>query len=233
MSESLEILALEARRLYCAFMSKHIKNTSGIVSEYGRGIMPHYDGTSTERPKHGKAIVHKSGKDYKPVWPKIAKSAVSGALTVIELIRAQFDSSVGGAPSANSCHGNRAVGLALSRRESAIQESANLLNSFKKTIDIDLTNMHKLLTSKQAVADVVLLSKVPSICKVNILMLMQLEDSIPDEVVFDAVEDYMLRPDIYDAAWGGALHSSFIEKAIRQIKAKRIALGIKTDKVIL
>jgi hypothetical protein len=93
--------------------------------------------------------------------------------------------------------------------------------------------MHKLLTSKQAVADVVLLSKVPSICKVNILMLMQLEDSIPDEVIFDAVEDYMLRPDIYDAAWGGALHSSFIEKAIRQIKAKRIALGIKTDKVIL
>jgi len=233
MNSTNELLALEARRVYCAFMIKYIKSTKGIVTDYGRDVLPHYDGTSTERPKHGKAVVHKSGRDYKPVWPKIAKAAVSNSLSVIELIRSQFDAAVGGAPSANSCHSARAVSLALKSREPAIQEYANLFNSYRKIIDVDLTSMLKIITSKEGLSDIILLSKVPSICKVNMLMLMQLEDLIPEEVMIESFEDYELRPDIYNAAWGAALHSVFLEKSAQRIKAKRLALGINTDKLIL
>jgi len=233
MNEDMEMRSLEARRLYCAFMTKHMQRTRGSSFEYGRRVLPHYDGTSTERPKHGKAIVHKSGRDYKPVWPKIAKSALDSSLTILELIRSQFDAAVGGPPSANSCHGARAVRVAIARRESALQESANLFNSFKKTVDVDLTTMHKLLSSKESVVDVVLLSKVPAICKVNILMMMQLEDYVPPDLLLEASEEYMLQPDVYDLAWGGALHSSFLDKATKHIQFKRIEFGIRTDKVVL
>jgi hypothetical protein len=233
MNEDMEMRSLEARRVYCAFMNKHIRSTKGYSFDYGRKVMPHYDGTSTERPKHGKAVVHKSGRDYKPVWPKIAKSALDNSLTILELIRAQFDAAVGGPPSANSCHGARAVRTAMARRESALQDSANLFNSFKQTIDVDLTTMHKFLTSKEAVSDIVLLSKVSAMCKVNILMMMQLEDYVPPDLLLEAAEDYMLQPDIYDLAWSGALHSSFLDKATKHIQIKRIEFGIRTDKVVL
>jgi hypothetical protein len=121
----------------------------------------------------------------------------------------------------------------MARRESALQDSANLFNSFKQTIDVDLTTMHKFLTSKEAVSDIVLLSKVSAMCKVNILMMMQLEDYVPPDLLLEAAEDYMLQPDIYDLAWSGALHSSFLDKATKHIQIKRIEFGIRTDKVVL
>jgi len=230
---NLEILTIEARRVYCAFARKYFKTNKGIISDYGSKHLPHYDGTSTEKPKYGRAIVHKSGKDYKPVWPKIAKSADSNGLTVIELIRAQFDTSIGGMPSANSCHGTRAVKVALDIKPSVIQEYSNLFNSYKKIIDVNVTTYGKVINSKEAYVDVVLLSKVPDICKVNILLMMQLGDLIPADTMFEAIEEYSLRPDIYDEAWGGALYSSFVKDAANYINAKRIQLGIKTDKLIL
>jgi len=229
---NIEMLSAESRRVYCAFMNRYNKLHNGFICDYGARHLPHYDGTSTEKPKYGKAITHKSGKDYKPVWPKIAKSAESSGLLVIELIRSQFDASIGGPPSANSCHGPRAIKLALERKTDIVQEYSNLFNSYKKIIDMSVTSYGKFIDSKQAYVDIVLLSKVPDICKVNILLMMQLEDLIPDNVMMEAIEEYSLRPDIYDAAWGGALHSTFVINASMRIKTSRVQLGIYTDKLI-
>jgi hypothetical protein len=228
-----DMMSVEARRVYCAFMQRHLKATKGVISDYGSKCLPHYDGTSTERPKYGRAIVHKSGKDYKPVWPKIVKSAQSNDLSILELIRAQFDTAMGGPPSANSCHGVRAVKAAKDIKHYAVQEYVNLFNSYKKIIDVNVTTYGKLVNSKEAYVDVVLLSKVPDICKVNILLMMQLGELIPPEIMYDALEEYILRPDIYDEAWGGALYSSFVKDAVKLLNAKRLNLGIKTDKLIL
>ena len=51
--------------------------------------------------------------------------------------------------------------------------------------------------------------------------------------MMEAIEEYSLRPDIYDAAWGGALHSTFVINASMRIKTSRVQLGIYTDKLIL
>lgn len=232
-NDLIETMSKEARRIYCSHMNRYLKLTKGITSNYGCSVMPHYDGTSTERPKFGKAIVHRSGKDFKPVWPRIAKSAIDNDILILELIRSQFESSTDGAPSANSCHGPRAVRLAISRRDSCVQESANLLNSFKKIIDTSLTLSFDSLKTKQAISDVILLCKVPSLCKVNIMMFMQLEDYIQDNIMLDAIEEYLLAPDVYEKSWAGAIHSKFESQANKQLKIRRAALGIITDKLLM
>lgn len=52
--------------------------------------MARYDGTSSGRPRPGEAVLSKDGKDYKPVWPRIAETVSSNRVTILELIRAQF-----------------------------------------------------------------------------------------------------------------------------------------------
>lgn len=228
-----DVLSKEARRVYCSYMNRYLYLTTGNPSSYGSKVIPHYDGTSTGRPRPGEAIVHRSGRDYKPVWPKIANSAIKNDLSVIELIRSQFESAVDGPPSANSCHGQRAVRLAFSRREPAVQESANLLNSFKQIIDVSLSKHLQNLHTKQSAADAVLLCNIPSLCKVNIMMFMQLADFIPERDIAIAVEEYLLAPDIYDKAWGGSLHSEFEKAALRILKTKRNQCGINADTIVL
>lgn len=232
-NDLLETMAKEARRIYCSHMDRYLRTTKGITASYGCSVMPHYDGTSSERPKFGRAVVHKSGKDYVPVWPKIAKSALDNDILMLELIRSQFEAATGGAPSANSCHGPRAVRLAVSRKDACVQENANLFNSFKKAIDTSITLSFDNLKTKQSAADVILLCNVPALCKVNVMMFMQLEEFIPDEAILEAIDEYLLSPDVYRKAWPGAIHSSFESKAINKLKMRRVALGIIIDKLLM
>lgn len=238
--DDLSTLSLEARRVYCMFMRKHLLKAKGQPSNYGSRVLPHYDGTSSDRPRLGEAVVHRSGKDYKPVWPKIAKCAQTNNLSVLELIRSQFDTSISGAPGAQACHSPRAAAMAVRRREPERQETFNVLNSYRSVMDLEIAKSMPYLKTGEAFIDVILASGTSAMFKLNTVLLID-DDSGKDNfdsvlggpLLRPAIEEYLVKPDVYEAVWSRFIHPLFREAAARFIKAERAQLSIRTNDLIL
>lgn len=229
---SMETMALEARRVYCMHM-RNFNKSKGKPSNYGQGKLVRYDGTSSGRPRPGEAVLSKDGKDYKPVWPKIAETVSSNRVTVLELIRAQFATVSGGAPSASSCYGDRAVRLTVQRREQEKQEVLNLLNSYRQITNIEVTRMRDFLKSEQSVVDVISVCDVSPFYKVNTIMFMSDSAFIDPVLMALAEEDYLMRIDVYESVWSKSIHTLFRDSAINSLRRERASLFINTDTLIL
>ena len=231
--ETLSVLALEARRVYCMFMRRYLLRSKGQSSNYGSAPLPHYDGTSSGRPRPGEAVLHRSGKDFKPVWPKIAKCAQTNKLSVIELIRSQFDTSISGAPGAQACHSSRAASMALRRRDPERQETFNLMDSYKSVMGIELAKSMPHLKTGDAFIDVIISSGTSPLFKVNTVLLMQ-DGYVPDySLMQSAVSDYLIKPDVYEAVWSQFIHPYFRDEAARFLRNERSMLSIKANDLIL
>lgn len=221
------------------FMRRYLLKVKGQPSNYGGRALPHYDGTTAERPRPGEAVLHRSGKDFKPVWPKIAKCAQTNKLSVLELIRSQFDTSISGAPGAQSCHSSRAAAMAVRRREPERQETFNTLNSYRSVMDLEISKNMPYLKTGEAFIDVILSSSTSSIFKLNTILLI---DDTPhkealgpglSDLLLPAVEEYLLRPDVYEAVWSQFIHPLFREMAASFLKIERAKLSIRTSDLIL
>jgi hypothetical protein len=229
---SMDVLALEARRVYCMHM-RSFNRSKGQSSNYGKGKLARYDGTSSGRPRPGEAVLSRDGKDYKPVWPRIAETVSSNRVTILELIRAQFATVSGGAPSASACYGDRAVRLTVQRREQEKQEVLNLLNSYRQVTNIEVTRMRDFLTSEQSVVDIIAGCDVSPFYKVNTIMFMSDSAFIDPLIIGLAEEDYLMRMDVYEAVWAKSIHTSFRDLAINSLRRERASLFISTDNLIL
>lgn len=64
---------------------------SGVISTYGNKPIPKWDGTDS-------GVRDRYGRDYKPVWPKIAQFAFKAGVDPIELIKARFRGARGPRP---------------------------------------------------------------------------------------------------------------------------------------
>ena len=229
----IEMLAKEARRVYCRCMRNYLHTHGNGPSNYGAYVLPQYDGTSSGRPRPGEAVIHKYGRDYKPVWPKIAKASLSGGVTIIELIRSQFDSSAFGPPSANSCYSARAVSVAVGSRTASKQEMFNVLNSYKKVVALNLAAASDILDKPGVYVDIILSSNTSPFYKVNTLLLMDESVDIDEGVLKQAVDEYLLRIDIFDSVWSKWTHPSFREKALNVLRKERARLQIDSEDVVL
>jgi hypothetical protein len=231
--ESIGTLALEARRLYCMFMRDYLLKTKGVVSNYGSRVIPNYDGTSVLRPRPGEAILHKYGKDYKPVWPLIAKCSIDNKVSLIELIRTQFDTSMGGPPAASACYTERAVSITNSSREAERQETHNLIMSYKKIVEVNLVNSMHLIKNSRSFLDVIVSSDVSCFFKVNSMMFMDESVDIPSSMVSTAIKDYLMRVDVYGTVIPDIIHKLFINKALSALNQERSKLLINTKSIVL
>ena len=237
--DPLNTLSLEARRVYCMFMRRYLLKAKGQPSNYGSQVLPHYDGTTAERPRPGQAVLHRSGKDFKPVWPKIAKCAQTNKLSVLELIRSQFDTSISGAPGAQACHSSRAAAMAVRRRDPERQETFNTLNSYRSVMDLEISKNMPYLKTGEAFIDVILASNTSAIFKLNTVLLIDdttHKDALGPglvDLLKPAVEEYLLKPDVYEAVWSKFIHPLFREMASRFLQTERSYLFIRTNDLIL
>lgn len=231
--ESIGTLALEARRLYCMFMRDYLLKTKGVVSNYGSRVIPNYDGTSVLRPRPGEAVLHKYGKDYKPVWPLIAKCSIANNVTLLELIRTQFDTSMGGPPAASACYTERAVSITNSSREAERQQTHNLIMSYKKVVEVNLVNSMHLIKNERSFLDVIVSSDVSCFFKVNSIMFMNESADIPPNMVSTAIKDYLMRADVYGIVIPDIIHKLFIDKALSALNQERSKLLINTKSIVL
>lgn len=221
------------------FMRRYLLKAKGQPSNYGSLVLPHYDGTTIGRPRPGEAVLHRSGKDFKPVWPKIAKCAQANKLSVLELIRSQFDTSISGAPGAQACHSSRAAAMAARRREPEKQETFNMLNSYRSIMDLEISKKMPYIKTGEAFIDVILASGTSAIFKLNTVLL--IDDSLYKnslgagltDLLKPAVEEYLLRPDVYEAVWSKFMHPLFKEEALKYLQVERSYLFIKTNDLIL
>ena len=231
--ESIGTLALEARRIYCMFMRDYLLKTKGVVSNYGSRVIPNYDGTSVLRPRPGEAILHKYGKDYKPVWPLIAKCSIDNKVTLLELIRTQFDTSMGGPPAASACYTERAVSITNSSREAERQETHNLIMSYRKVVEVNLVNSMHLIKNERSFLDVIVSSDVSCFFKVNSIMFMNESSDIPPNMINTAIKDYLMRVDVYETVIPDIIHKSFADKALSALNQERSKLLINTKSIVL
>lgn len=231
--ESIGTLALEARRIYCMFMRDYLLKTKGVVSNYGSRVIPNYDGTSVLRPRPGEAILHKYGKDYKPVWPLIAKCSIDNKVTLLELIRTQFDTSMGGPPAASSCYTERAVSITNSSREAERQETHNLIMSYRKVVEVNLVNSMHLIKNERSFLDVIVSSDVSCFFKVNSIMFMNESADVPPNMISTAIKDYLMRVDVYETVIPDIIHKSFVDKALSALNQERSKLLINTKSIVL
>jgi len=231
--ESIGTLALEARRIYCMFMRDYLLKTKGVVSNYGSRVIPNYDGTSVLRPRPGEAILHKYGKDYKPVWPLIAKCSIDNKVTLLELIRTQFDTSMGGPPAASACYTERAVSITNSSREAERQETHNLIMSYRKVVEVNLVNSMHLIKNERSFLDVIVSSDVSCFFKVNSIMFMNESADIPPNMISTAIKDYLMRVDVYETVIPDIIHKSFADKALSALNQERSKLLINTKSIVL
>lgn len=231
--ESIGTLALEARRIYCMFMRDYLLKTKGVVSNYGSRVIPNYDGTSVLRPRPGEAILHKYGKDYKPVWPLIAKCSIDNKVTLLELIRTQFDTSMGGPPAASACYTERAVSITNSSREVERQETHNLIMSYRKVVEVNLVNSMHLIKNERSFLDVIVSSDVSCFFKVNSIMFMNESADIPPNMISTAIKDYLMRVDVYETVIPDIIHKSFVDKALSALNQERSKLLINTKSIVL
>ena len=231
--ESIGTLALEARRIYCMFMRDYLLKTKGVVSNYGSRVIPNYDGTSVLRPRPGEAILHKYGKDYKPVWPLIAKCSIDNKVTLLELIRTQFDTSMGGPPAASACYTERAVSITNSSREAERQETHNLIMSYRKVVEVNLVNSMHLIKNERSFLDVIVSSDVSCFFKVNSIMFMNESADVPPNMISTAIKDYLMRVDVYETVIPDIIHKSFADKALSALNQERSKLLINTKSIVL
>ena len=231
--ESIGTLALEARRIYCMFMRDYLLKTKGVSSNYGSRVIPNYDGTSVLRPRPGEAILHKYGKDYKPVWPLIAKCSIDNKVTLLELIRTQFDTSMGGPPAASACYTERAVSITNSSREAERQETHNLIMSYRKVVEVNLVNSMHLIKNERSFLDVIVSSDVSCFFKVNSIMFMNESADIPTNMISTAIKDYLMRVDVYETVIPDIIHKSFADKALSALNQERSKLLINTKSIVL
>jgi hypothetical protein len=231
--ESIGTLALEARRLYCMFMRDYLLKTKGVASNYGSRVIPNYDGTSVLRPRPGEAILHKYGKDYKPVWPLIAKCSIDNKVTLLELIRTQFDTSMGGPPAASACYTERAVSITNSSREAERQQTHNLIMSYRKVVEVNLVNSMHLIKNERSFLDVIVSSDVSCFFKVNSMMFMNESIDIPLNMVSTAIKDYLMRVDVYETVIPDIIHKLFVDKALSALNQERSKLLINTKSIVL
>ena len=157
----------------------------------------------------------------------------SNRVTILELIRAQFATVSGGAPSASACYGDRAVRLTVQRSEQEKQEVLNLLNSYRQVTNIEVTRMRDFLTSEQSVVDIIAGCDVSPFYKVNTIMFMSDSAFIDPLIIGLAEEDYLMRMDVYEAVWAKSIHTSFRDLAINSLRKERASLLISTDNLIL
>ncbi len=231
--ESIGTLALEARRLYCMFMRDYLLKTKGVVSNYGSRVMPNYDGTSVLRPRPGEAIVHKYGKDYKPVWPLIAKCSLANNVTLIELIRTQFDTSMGGPPAASACYTERAVSITEASREAERHQTHSLIMSYRQVVEVNLINAMHLIKNERSFLDVIVSSDVSCLFKVNSMLFMNESADIPSNIISSAIKDYLMRVDVYEKVIPDIVHKSFMNKALSALNQERSKLLINTQSIVL
>jgi len=229
----MDMLAKEARRIYCRFMRNSLHTLGKGPSNYGASVLPQYDGTSSERPRPGEAVLHRYGKDFKPVWPKIAKAAVAGGVTLLELIRSQFDYSAFGPPSANSCYSPRAISVAVGRRSSSRQELFNLLNSYKKVVSLNMAAASEIIDKPGVYVDVILSSDVSPFYKINTLMFIDESADVDQSAYKAAVDEYLLRIDLFESVWSKWTHAKFRDTALNSLRKERTGLQITTEEVVL
>lgn len=232
----IDMLAKEARRLYCRFMRRHVQAAEGRPSNYGSKVIPQYDGTTSSRPRPGEAVLHKYGKDFKPVWPKLAAASVKGEVTLLELIRSQFDCSAFGPPAATACHSSRAVSNAIGRRSSSRQELFNLMSSYKQMVSTAFAASADILDKPGVYADIVLNSETSPFYKVNTLLFI---DEVANAnwsdlpVAGQAVDEYLLKLDLFESVWSKWTHPLFSDKALNVLRKERAGLQIETEETIL
>ena len=203
------------------------------MSNYGSRVIPNYDGTSVLRPRPGEAILHKYGKDYKPVWPLIAKCSIDNKVTLLELIRTQFDTSMGGPPAASACYTERAVSITNSSREAERQETHNLIMSYRKVVEVNLVNSMHLIKNERSFLDVIVSSDVSCLFKVNSIMFMNESADIPPNMISTAIKDYLMRVDVYETVIPDIIHKSFVDKALSALNQERSKLLINTKSIVL
>lgn len=225
--------AKEARRVYCCHMKKFLRTRNRAASNYGDKVIPNYDGTSTGRPRPNEAIIHRKGREYKEVWPKIEECAKNSGLSIVELIRSQFEASIEGPPSATSCYGPRAISMAMSRRDASRQETHSLLLSYRKVLDNETMLFFNLIKSNQLFSDLVNLCVVSSVFKVNSIMSRSLDIKISEHLRYEAERDYLLKPDVYNDSWGSFINPTFKEDCFMSLSKERRSLGINTNLLIL
>lgn len=226
-------MEIEARRVYCMFMRDCLQRSTGKRSSYGAGVMPAYDGTSTGRPRPGEAITHKSGRDYKPVWPKIAKCAQSNDVTILELVRAQFSTVNGLAPSATACSSQRAATTAVAFRDSAKQELFNLMASYMRIVEVQLRLAGPTAFTEKSAYSLLSLCAVSTLFKVNTLMLLGIESEITSNDIASAISDYLMRIDLYDSVWAKYIHPGFRNKALEALESSRKKVGLLSNNIIM
>ena len=230
---SSNLRAKEARRVYCCYMQKFLRTRDRVESSYGNKVIPNYDGTSTGRPRPNEAVIHRKGREYKEVWPKIEQCAKSSDLSIIELIRSQFEASIDGPPAATSCYGPRAISMAISRRDASRQETHSLLLSYGKVLENETMLFFNLIKSDQLFSDLVNLCVVSSIFKVNSIMDKSLDIKISEHLRHEAERDYLLKPDVYNDSWCSFINPIFKEDCFMSLSRERRNLGINTNLLIL
>jgi hypothetical protein len=86
-----DILHESIRQAYVQERRMFEYRISGTVSTYGDKLIPKWDGTDS-------GVRDRYGRNYKPIWPRIAQFAFKAGVDPIELIRTRFRSARGPRP---------------------------------------------------------------------------------------------------------------------------------------
>lgn len=90
-------IAAAVRETYIQERRKFESRLTGVESEYGKGHIQKWDGTAS-KGFYGKIKPDKYGREFKPVWPKIAEFAFKNKVDPLFLIRSVFSNTRGVRP---------------------------------------------------------------------------------------------------------------------------------------
>lgn len=140
-ADLLDHLTAEARRVYVEQRQAFEYRRTGLQSHYGDKPLPRWDGTADDdRPcVRAERRRDRLGRNYKPVWPEIARFAVLHGADVGGLIRARFSVATGrNAPEPPECKTDLALQAYEQRQERIGPQLASLLESQRLTASTEL-----------------------------------------------------------------------------------------------
>jgi len=129
------------RQTYVSERRKFELRLTGRPSSYGISPMPKWDGTDDVRPgSTRRGVQDRYGKNYKPIWPKIADFALKAGVDPIELIRTRFSTTRGPRPpEPTDCMSKSALDLCINDAV-PVDELNQQLYEYFKSLEIEAEN---------------------------------------------------------------------------------------------
>lgn len=198
-----------ARRIYWSFSNDASGKLSGQAGSGGKALNPRWDGGEDAY-----------GREHRPVWPLIVKTAVGAKIELFDLIAAQFNASTLGArPTPDKCHGPKALRNVEVSLSAAKHTLKGLLIHYQDKFLVSVGMRIRGKMTVDEINDLTLRTVVDMTADLDPLyryceaFRLGVEDGLRPDVRLVALAIYMNKQAAYDAVWQGFIPRELSRRA--------------------